>query len=117
MGCLRCGKEAMDGSYFCEECLVGMKRYPVKPGTAVHLRTQKQETQPKKVRIRRKAIKPEEQLGWLKQLLKRLLLVILILVAVIAVLIILLVAAWQKEPVAEKPAQNVLLSAQEDCFT
>ena len=117
MSCLRCGKEAMDGSYFCEDCLAEMKRYPVKPGTAIHLRQQKQETPPRKIRTRRKTIKPEEQLGWLKLLLKRLLLVILILVAVIAVLIVLLVAAWQKEPAMETPARDSMACLQEDCFT
>lgn len=35
--CLKCGKKTEEHSVFCSECLAVMERYPVKPGTVVHL--------------------------------------------------------------------------------
>lgn len=37
MSCLKCGKETADGQVFCQRCQEVMQRYPVKPGTAIHL--------------------------------------------------------------------------------
>ena len=37
MDCLRCGKKTAEKQSFCEECLAVMEKYPVKPGTAIHL--------------------------------------------------------------------------------
>lgn len=37
MACLKCGKSTQEGQAFCEECLELMQKYPVKPGTAIHL--------------------------------------------------------------------------------
>lgn len=37
MNCLRCGRETVNEQVFCEKCQATMKKYPVKPGTAVHL--------------------------------------------------------------------------------
>lgn len=35
--CLKCGKETEATQVFCPECLEQMSRYPVRPGTPVHL--------------------------------------------------------------------------------
>lgn len=35
--CLKCGKKTEGISLFCDECLTAMERYPVKPGTVVHI--------------------------------------------------------------------------------
>lgn len=35
--CLKCGKKAPENAVFCDECLEVMARYPVKPGTVIHL--------------------------------------------------------------------------------
>ncbi len=35
--CLKCGKETRASAVFCAACLEDMQRYPVKPGTVVHL--------------------------------------------------------------------------------
>ena len=37
MQCMKCGREIPAGDVFCQECLKDMERYPVKPGTAVHI--------------------------------------------------------------------------------
>ena len=35
--CLKCGKKTEDKAAFCEQCQEDMSRYPVKPGTVIHL--------------------------------------------------------------------------------
>ena len=35
--CLKCGKKTEDSAVFCNECLAVMEKYPVKPGTVVHI--------------------------------------------------------------------------------
>lgn len=37
LNCLKCGREIEEGQVFCNDCLVQMAKYPVKPGTAVQL--------------------------------------------------------------------------------
>ena len=57
MQCMKCGREIPVGDVFCQECLDDMKRYPVKPGTAVHIPKQ----QPKKPQERRPVMTPERK--------------------------------------------------------
>ncbi len=47
--CLKCGKKTEGQAVFCNECLVIMEQYPVKPGTVVHLprRQPRQDSQQK----------------------------------------------------------------------
>lgn len=59
MNCLKCGKETDGTNVFCQECLQIMERYPVKPGTPIHLpqrTTHGQEKQP----VRRKETTAED---------------------------------------------------------
>lgn len=35
--CVKCGRDIQDGAVFCPDCLEEGKRYPIKPGTAIHL--------------------------------------------------------------------------------
>lgn len=37
MQCLKCGKDISSNPTFCDTCLAEMERYPVKPGTAIHI--------------------------------------------------------------------------------
>ena len=53
MNCLKCGREIDAKDVFCPMCLEDMEKYPVKPGTAVHIPARKDEPaapkpQPKK---------------------------------------------------------------------
>lgn len=71
MQCMKCGREIPAGDVFCQECLSDMEKYPVKPGTVVHIPKQ----QPKRVQERRPVVAPERRveiltrrvriLGWL----------------------------------------------------
>ena len=35
--CLKCGVETKEETFFCAQCQEDMSRYPVKPGTVIHL--------------------------------------------------------------------------------
>ncbi len=37
MQCMKCGREIPAGDVFCEDCLSDMEKYPVRPGTVVHI--------------------------------------------------------------------------------
>ena len=66
MYCMKCGREMEAEQAFCEDCLLGMEKYPVKPGTAVQLPVRKTASQARKVQKRR-TISPEEQIARLKK--------------------------------------------------
>lgn len=66
MNCMKCGRETLAEQVFCEECLLEMEKYPVRPGTVVQLPTRKESASPKKV-SKRKAVSLEEQVRALKK--------------------------------------------------
>lgn len=79
--CLKCGRET-DQS-FCEECRAVMKRYPVKPETAVNLPQRSQIEKYRRKPRHRAQITPEEQILRLKRKVRRLLIWILVLILLI----------------------------------
>lgn len=85
MGCMRCGRDVPGEQAFCEDCLLEMEKYPVKPGTAVMLPKRK-ETPSVRKQPRRKTLSPEEQVKILKHRVRNLT-IGLILALVLAVLL------------------------------
>ena len=84
MNCLKCGRETSGEQVFCEDCLLDMEKYPVKPGTVVILPKRRENTAPKKV-TKRRIFPVEDQVKILKRhmvLLTALLVVCLVLIAV-----------------------------------
>lgn len=72
MNCIKCGRETAEDQVFCEFCLEVMEKYPVKPGTAVHIPARTVETETKKNQPRKKpALSPSEQVLRLKKKLLR----------------------------------------------
>ena len=71
MNCVKCGKKTEGTNVFCPECLETMKKYPVKPGTTVHIPTQAERTE-RKPALPRKERSTEEQLASAQKLVKRL---------------------------------------------
>ena len=61
MACIKCGKDVANGGEFCEECLVEMEQYPVKPGTPVIL--PKREEYATAKHSRKKTVKSEVQIA------------------------------------------------------
>lgn len=68
MNCLKCGRDTTDEHVFCDRCQAVMDRYPVKPGTTVHL---PRRDNLKKPTPRRRSVPPEEQIQSLKRNLRR----------------------------------------------
>ena len=63
MSCMKCGKEVSAGQVFCDDCLLEMEKYPVKPGTPVLLPNRSATPVVHKHRFYRRQRKPEEQLS------------------------------------------------------
>ena len=66
MGCMKCGRDIVEGRSFCDVCLATMDRYPVKSGTPVIIPSRRQEAV-RKAPPRRK-LSPEEQVRRLRRL-------------------------------------------------
>ena len=67
MVCMKCGSKMETEQAFCQDCLLEMEKYPVKPGTAVQLPIRKEAPVVRKTVSRRRSISPEEQLVKLKK--------------------------------------------------
>lgn len=61
MNCMKCGREISDGA-FCQECLTGMEKYPVKPNIVVQIPNRDQFLQTKKNSRRRKILTDKEKI-------------------------------------------------------
>ena len=66
MGCMKCGRDIIEGQTFCSDCLAAMEKYPVKPNTPVNLPVRHAEVH-KRTPVRRK-LSPEEQIRRLRRL-------------------------------------------------
>ena len=65
MGCMKCGRDIVEGQTFCSGCLEKMEQYPVKSNTPVFIPNRRNEVQ-KKAPVRRK-LSPEEQVRRLRR--------------------------------------------------
>lgn len=86
MNCMKCGREIEQGQVFCQECLLDMEKYPVKPGTAVQLPRRRETTVVKKTR-RRANLSLEEQVKLLKKRVRLLTISAILLLALVAALL------------------------------
>lgn len=91
MNCLKCGKKTVDEHVFCDECLAVMERYPVKPGTPVHLPRHAFVPTNKKPAPRKRTLSQEEQIEKLRKRLRRSRLAGLVLLMVLCLAAVLLV--------------------------
>ena len=82
MNCMKCGRETPAEQVFCEECLLEMEKYPVKPGTVVFLPTRKDHTVLKKP-TKKRIVSLEEQVRILKKRVRVLITVLLLCVILI----------------------------------
>lgn len=78
MQCLKCGKKTAGKQVFCDDCLLVMQDYPVKPGTPVHLPKREARAAEKKAPVSRGPT-PAEQLRSLRTTMRWLLGVVAIL--------------------------------------
>ena len=89
MNCMKCGRKIPLGQAFCDSCLEVMKKYPVKPDTAVQLPRRDLHASAKKQNARRRPLSPEEQLPLLKRSNRRLKLTVAILSLLLAAAVVL----------------------------
>ena len=80
MTCMKCGRELKNSSAFCTDCQAAMEKYPVNPNTAVYLPSRNITPPPKKKQVRKKAVKPEEQVASLRRNIRWLVLALLIVI-------------------------------------
>ncbi len=103
MTCMKCGREIPEDTAFCGECLEGMEKYPVKPGTAVNLPPRKEQSVLRKT-PKRRILAPEEQIKILRGRVRVLAAVVLFLLGVLCFLIKPAVDHYYEEHL--KPGQN-----------
>ena len=70
MYCLRCGKETELEKVFCGECLQTMEKYPVKPGTAIHLHHRQVVQSQRKASRAKRHSDTEDQILFLRKALR-----------------------------------------------
>ena len=88
MQCLKCGREIDPEQVFCADCLAEMEKYPVKPGTVVHIPHRPPQSSVKKPTAHRyPAASPEEQVKKLKKRVSALSFALFLAVSVIAAIV------------------------------
>ena len=91
MNCLKCGRETSSEQCFCQDCLLDMQRYPVKPGTVVQLPKRREGSSSRKSTKRRSA-SLEDQVKSLKKTLRVLTVLLILSLVIIASLVY---PAWE----------------------
>ena len=88
MNCMKCGREIQEGQVFCIDCLKVMEKYPVRPGTAVHLPKRPAYSPIRRAISKRKVFSAEEMVKKQRRLIRRLILALVIVSVLAAVLAI-----------------------------
>lgn len=86
MNCLKCGRETTSEQIFCQECLLSMEKYPVKPGTVVQLPKRRDGSAFRK-NPKRRSISLEDQVKSLKKRIRLLIFLLILSLAIIASLV------------------------------
>lgn len=86
MNCLKCGRETSGERVFCDDCLLEMEKYPVRPGTLVHLPRRKESAAARKT-TKRRTVSPEDQVKAMRRLIRRLILALVICIALILAMV------------------------------
>ena len=85
MNCMKCGRETQNEAVFCQNCLMEMEKYPVRPGTVVQLPRRK-ETSPLKKISKRHIPTAEEQIKLLRKIVNVLTILLALCIVAIALM-------------------------------
>lgn len=85
MNCMKCGREIASEQVFCQNCLLDMEKYPVKPGTAVQLPKPREPSAARKA-PKRRTLSTDDQLKSLRRRVRILTALLLLCLALIGVL-------------------------------
>lgn len=105
MECIKCGREIVPGDVFCTTCLEDMEKYPVKPGTPVHIPRR----EPRIIVERRAKITPEMQMEALKR--RNRILSILLALSLCAIALLVIFGDLFRQDVSEDVAKGQNYSA------
>ena len=101
---MRCGVNTEGKEVFCRECLASMEKYPVKPGTPIHIFSRAAAVEQKKALKKRRDITPDEQISRLRNMLRKLTAALIAALVLIMVLSgILLVSSLEENPQTPSP--------------
>lgn len=100
MYCLRCGKDTPEKQVFCNSCLDSMDKYPIKPGTSVHLPRKKEAPPAKKAARKFRPVTPEELIVRMRKAIRILALMLAVSLLLLCVAIGMLLQHWQEAPAA-----------------
>ena len=106
MNCMKCGRETVNNQVFCNECLADMEKYPVRPGTVIHLPRRREDTFVKKSPRRKSLPAPEEQVKILKKQVRRLRFTVLIFTLLLVVFGYFAVVHFMEQDIEFLPGQN-----------
>lgn len=88
MNCLKCGRETDDEQVFCQDCLLDMERYPVRPGTLVQLPVRTARATARKAAPKKRSVPLDEQVRILRKRQRSLTLALMLFVLLTAVLLV-----------------------------
>ena len=103
MHCLKCGRELESQQMFCNDCLADMERYPVAPGTPVHIPLRKAPAPTRS--SRRRKISPEEQIRILKKRIRSLTIALVIIISLMTAAVY-FTADYLLNDETRRPGQN-----------
>lgn len=103
MACMKCGRETAPDQIFCQDCLLDMERYPVKPGTAVLLPIRRESSAARKS-TKRRTPSAEDQVKLLRKRVRLLTILLLLCLVIIACLAFPAVQHLKEDRV--RPGQN-----------
>ncbi|MGN0999756.1 MAG: hypothetical protein ACI4PO_09410 [Faecousia sp.] len=83
MKCLKCGRETSSEQIFCQDCLLDMEKYPVKPGTVVQLPKRRDGSSSRR-NAKRRGVSLEDQVRSLKKKVRLLTFLLILALAIIA---------------------------------
>jgi hypothetical protein len=96
---MRCGVNTAEKEVFCSDCLASMEKYPIKPGTPVHIPMRGMAPDAKKVSKKKRDLTPDEQISRLRSMIRMLTAGLMAALVVIMLLSgILLVSSLQDKP-------------------
>lgn len=99
MNCLKCGRETQEGQVFCQECLLEMERFPVKPGTAIQLPKRRESTAVRRT-AKRKNASLEDQVKILRKRIRLLTVLLIFSLVLVAAFVYPTVRFLMRQPLA-----------------
>lgn len=106
MYCMKCGTKLADDQVFCDSCLAEMERYPIKPGTAVHLPQRDTQETVKKPASRKKTLSAEETAAKLRKTVVWLTVLAVVLAIALGSAVTMLMRGWREADPDETIGKN-----------